>query len=88
VRRPAHPPPTGGPLLRGLLSGPHGTQDAAREVARACPGGVDVLLNVAGALGSLDLASQTCGLRAPNSVPRAGSRGRRLGSPGLRAQDL
>ncbi len=54
--------------LRGLLlllSGPHGAQEAAREVARACPGGVDVLLNVAGALGSLDLASQTCGLSAP-----------------------
>ena len=37
-------------------------QAAAAQVARACPDGVDVLINNAGVLGSLDLASETCAL--------------------------
>ena len=36
------------------------TQAAAREVAQACPDGVDTLINNAGTLGSYDLASETC----------------------------
>ena len=40
----------------------HATQAAAGEVAAACPDGVDVLINNAGLLGSLDMASETCAL--------------------------
>ena len=46
--------------LRGHGLRVRAAQAAAGEVARACPDGVDVLINNAGALGSLDLASETC----------------------------